>query len=299
MVESHSSALALWMKALRLHQWLKNLLLFVPLFIVHEPLTLTVLGKALLAWLLFGLCASSAYLLNDLLDIEHDRQHPRKKLRPFAVGSISSRTALVIIPLLLLTAFIGSWLLLPDAFVGALAVYYLLTLAYSLKLKQVMILDLVALASLYTLRIIAGAYAFALPLTFWILAFSLFLFMSLALVKRYTELRDARSQGLTHKAPGRGYYPDDLEMLAALGAAAGYSSVLVLALYVQGNCVLHVYHHPHVVWLACPLLLFWISRVWLLAHRGKMHDDPLVFACKDWVSVVVGLLFVACFWVAA
>jgi 4-hydroxybenzoate polyprenyltransferase len=189
--------------------------------------------------------------------------------------------------------------LLPWQFTLSMLTYYALTLAYSLALKRMIILDVVVLASLYTIRIIAGTFAFAVSATFWMLAFSMFIFLSLALVKRYAELRVARDAGRSERSRGRGYFPDDLEMLAALGGAAGYMSVMVLALYIQDINTVALYHHPKVIWLACPLLLFWVSRIWLLTHRGQMHDDPVVFAIKDRVSLVVGALFGAIFWLAA
>jgi 4-hydroxybenzoate polyprenyltransferase len=161
-----------------------------------------------------------------------------------------------------------------------------------------MVVDVITLALLYTMRIIAGTFAFGLSLTFWMLSFSMFIFLSLALVKRYVELREARSKGKTEKTRGRGYYPDDLEMISSLGASSGYLSVMVLALYIQDQTTVALYRYPQVIWLACPLLLFWISRIWLLTHRGQMHDDPVVFAIKDRVSWLIGGLFGAIFWFA-
>ena len=173
-----------------------------------------------------------------------------------------------------------------------------MTLAYSLALKRVMIVDVIALGVLYTIRIIGGAFAFDLALTFWLLAFSMFIFLSLALVKRYAELVDARRKGKESKARGRGYYPSDLEMLSSLGGASGYLAVMVLALYIQDAKTIAMYRHPELIWLSCPLLLFWISRTWMLTHRGEMHDDPVVFAIKDRVSLVVGGLLALIFWMA-
>ena len=288
-----------WPRALRLHQWLKNMLIFVPLLAGHQLADPAMLLNGLLALLFFSLCASSVYLLNDLLDLADDRQHPSKQRRPFAAGRLPILHGVLAAPLLLLTAFAGSALLLPGAFVLCLAVYYLLTLAYSLYLKRQMALDVIVLALLYTLRIIAGCAAFQMVLTSWLLAFSMFIFLSLALVKRYAELRTARHRGDSGQTRGRGYYPDDLEMVASLGAAAGYLSVMVLALYIQDHSTMILYRHPQLIWLACPLLLFWISRVWMLTHRGRMHDDPVIFAITDRTSQIVGLLFGLVFWVAA
>ncbi len=296
---SQGSGLRTWMRALRLHQWLKNLLIFVPLLASHQLLHADLLLKGLLAFLCFGLCASSVYILNDLLDLADDRQHERKRHRPFASGQASIKAGLLAFPLLLAAAIGIAALLLPPAFAAALGVYYVMTLLYSFMLKRIMTVDVMVLALLYTMRIIAGTFAFEVTLTFWMLAFSMFIFLSLALVKRYAELRDARQKGRTEKTHGRGYYPDDLEMISSLGAASGYLAVMVLALYIQDPATVALYHHPHVIWLACPLLLFWISRTWLLTHRGQMHDDPILFAAKDRISLLTGALFCLIFWLAA
>ncbi len=287
-----------WAKALRFHQWTKNLLIFVPLLASHQLGQVDLLLNGLLAFVFFGLCASSAYLLNDLLDLVDDRHHATKRHRPFASGQLSVKAGLLVCPLLLIAAFVGSVYLLPLPFTLALASYYLLTLAYSISLKRLIVVDVITLALLYTLRIIAGTLAFEVSLTFWMLAFSMFIFLSMALVKRYAELREARNNGRVEKTRGRGYYPDDLEMISSLGAASGYLSVMVLALYIQDQQTVALYQHPQVIWLACPLLLFWISRIWLLTHRGQMHDDPIVFALQDRVSLLLGVLFGAIFWIA-
>jgi 4-hydroxybenzoate polyprenyltransferase len=282
-------------KALRVHQWAKNVLVFVPLVASHKIFDAQLLLAGAGAFLAFSLCASSVYLLNDLLDLQDDRLHRSKRFRPLAAGSMPIMHALVLMPLLLVLAAVMAIVLLPWQFLGVLAVYYVLTLAYSLRLKRVVMLDVVTLAMLYTVRVIAGAAALALAPTFWILAFCMFIFLSLAFVKRYTELRDARLQGRVQKAAGRGYYPSDFELLAALGGAAGYISVLVLALYINDASHWELYRHPEWMWAACPLLLFWLSRVWLLAHRGEMHDDPIVFAFRDRLSRWVGAFFLLSF----
>lgn len=286
-------------KALRLHQWAKNLLLFVPLLASHRFLEMPLLLDGTLAFLVFGACASSVYLLNDLLDLPDDRQHPTKCKRPLAAGTLPIIDALILIPGLLLGTFSLAIWLLPIQFVGVLAAYYILTLAYSLWLKRVVMLDVITLAMLYTVRVVAGAAAMALVATFWILAFCVFIFLSLAFVKRYTELHDARKNGKTEKFSGRGYYPADFELLASLGGASGYISVLILALYINDAASGTLYHSQKWMWAACPLLLFWLSRVWLLAHRGQMHDDPIVFALRDNVSRWIGVAFVLVFALAA
>jgi len=280
-----------WLESLRPHQWLKNLLVFIPLVAAHSVTDFHLLGLAALAFLLFSLCASSVYLLNDIVDLEDDRHHPRKKYRPLASGDLSMKTGLTTAGLFLAASFAGSVLFMPMLFTAALGVYYLLTFAYSFCLKRMMTVDVIALAALYTMRIIAGSFACGLVPTFWILAFSMFLFLSLALVKRFSELYEARERGMTDKAKGRGYFPGDLGIVSSLGTSSGYLSVMVLALYIQDARTLSLYSQPEIIWLACPLLLFWISRVWILTHRGHMQDDPVLFAIKDRISLLIGVLF--------
>ncbi len=286
------------LKSMRLHQWAKNMLIFVPLLASHRVFELALLSSGLLAFIAFGTCASSVYLLNDLLDLPDDRQHPTKRSRPLAAGTLPLLHGLFLIPFLLLGSFLIALLWLPLAFSGVLAGYYLLTLAYSLWLKRMAMLDVVTLAMLYTLRVVAGVAAMTLVTTFWILAFCIFIFLSLALLKRYTELREARQMDKQDKSSGRGYYPADFELLASLGGSSGYISVLVLALYINEATSLTLYRSPQWLWAACPLLLFWISRTWLLAHRGQMHDDPIVFALRDAVSRWTGLIFLLVFTLA-
>ncbi len=279
---------SLYRQALRPHQWLKNVLVFVPLLAAHQLDREGLLVSSLTAFLAFGLCASSAYLLNDLLDLPADRRHPRKRRRPFAAGDLPLRHGLLLSPLLL-AAGLGLGLLSSLPFLGVLTVYYALTLAYSLYLKRVVLLDVLVLAGLYTARIIAGAAAIGIWPSSWLLAFSLFLFFSLAMVKRYTELVVLRRDG-ERRTRRRGYRVDDLQLLPALGGAAGYLAVLVLALYINSDTVVALYTRPWLIWLLCPLLLYWISRMWLIAHRGDMHDDPIVFALEDRASLIVAAL---------
>ena len=288
-----------WRKALRLHQWLKNFLIFAPLLASHQLVNFNLLYNCLLAFFLFGCCASSVYLLNDLLDLPDDRHHHSKRHRPFASGTLSIQSGLAAFFALLALALFGAGWLLPWKFSAALGFYFALTLFYSFALKRRLAADVIALAMLYTLRIIAGIYACSLALTFWMLAFSMFIFLSLALVKRYAELlRDAEHNDKLEKTRGRGYCPGDLEMISSLGAASGYLSVMVLALYIQDQSIITLYKHPKWIWLACPIVLYWVSRIWLLTHRGQMHDDPIVFAMKDRISLLVAALFGAIFWLA-
>lgn len=280
-------------KALRMHQWMKNLLVFVPLMTAHLYGDVQRLMLAALAFVAFSAMASSVYVLNDLVDVQDDRHHTRKRFRPFACGALSLLHGWMAWPLLLLASVVLSVSLLPMAFGATLGIYCVLTLAYSFKLKQIAVLDVLTLAALYTLRIMAGAVAVSVPLSFWLLLFSVFIFLSLALIKRFSELKAARDAGMSGALRGRGYQPQDLEMVASLGGSAGFIAVLVLALYIQEGQAPHLYGAPQLIWLACPALLFWISRAWLIAHRGQMHDDPVVFALKDTVSWVVAVFMLA------
>lgn len=288
-----------WLKALRLHQWAKNALIFVPLVASHRFGEPGRLADALLAFVLFGLCASSAYLLNDLLDLEDDRHHSSKRRRPFASGALSLAAGAVMTVVLLVLSFGLALPLLPAGFTATLAGYLLLTLSYSLALKRHVVLDVMTLTALYAIRIVAGAFAIGSVFTFWLLGFSIFIFTSLAFVKRSAELLEAQQRGTATQTRGRGYFPQDLGIVSAMGVAAGYVAVLVLALYIQDPATAALYRHPKVIWLACPLLLFWISRIWMLTHRGEMHHDPVVFAIKDRVSLLIGALFGLTFWLAA
>lgn len=274
---------------MRPHQWAKNLLVFVPLLTAHLLDDSEAIVRAALAFAAFCLCASSVYVLNDLLDLAADRAHPRKRNRPFAAGQLPVLAGLLLAPALLAAALVLASFL-PSRFLLALIGYYLLTLLYSFALKREPVLDVVALAMLYTARIVAGTFAITVESSFWLLAFSMFMFLSLALVKRHTELQQARDRGLIEVA-GRGYRADDLPMIGSLGASAGYTSVLVLALYVNSLSSADLYSRPNYLWLMCPLMLYWISRVWLLTQRGRMHDDPVMFAIRDPVSAAVLIAF--------
>jgi len=291
---TNSSAVSTSLKALRLHQWTKNLLIFVPL-LAAQNFTSAAIFNALLAFIIVGITASSVYLLNDIADVFDDRHHVRKKSRAIAAGEFGLVKAWILWPIMLVAAFLCARLLLPTAFGVTLFVYYALTVAYSFYLKRIPVLDVLVLAALYTIRIIAGTAAIGVKPTFWILSFSVFIFLSLALIKRFSELKSVRKKGRDAKIRGRGYAPDDLELVSSLGSAAGYISVLVLALYIQDQHTAALYETPEIIWFACPLLLFWISRAWLISHRGQMHDDPIVFAIKDPVSWLVAALFCATF----
>ena len=277
-----------WTRALRVHQWAKNALIFVPLLAAHQYADASMLVMAVLAFIAYSLLASSVYLLNDLVDLGDDRQHPRKRERPFACGRLPILHGVLAIPALLLAALVIS-LFLPPVFWLVLAAYYALTLAYSLGLKQLALIDVITLASLYTLRIIAGGAATGIDLSFWLLALSMSLFLSLAMAKRCTELQVMADH--SGDAPlGRGYMATDLAPLRSLGTAAGYTAVVILALYINSPDITDHYTHPARIWLLCPVVLYWISRIWLKTLRGEMHDDPIVYAARDNGSRVCLLL---------
>ena len=278
-----------WLRALRVHQWLKNLLLFAPLFAAHQIHDLGAWFDLLLAFVAFSLCASSVYVANDLMDLESDRQHPRKRLRPFAAGTLPVWQGVAVVPVLA-AASLAAALPAGMAFVGWLGVYFTLTWAYSWWLKRVAIVDCLTLAGLYTLRVVAGAAAVGLTLSFWLLAFSVFLFLSLAFVKRFAELHMQHSSGQT-RAHGRAYLTSDLPLVQTLGVVSGYTACVVLALYLNHESVQLLYRTPHLAWGTVPVMVFWVSWMWLRAARGQMHDDPLVFAFKDPASLVAGVVF--------
>ncbi len=288
----------LW-RSLRPHQWLKNILVFVPLAAAHQVLEPGLLWQGLLAFICFCLCASGVYVLNDLIDLPSDRRHPDKKHRPLASGSLPIWLGALLGPACVTASLVLAILALPPAFSLALAGYLVLTSTYTLWLKRLRILDVLTLALLYTLRVVAGAFATGLEATDWMLGFALLIFLSLALVKRYAELAEARERGDQGRSPGRGYRPRDLPRIAAFGTGAGYLAVVVLALYQHDPATLHLYRHPQWLWLASLLLLFWISRCWVVTRRGDMHEDPVVFAARDPLSLVTGALFCLVFWVAA
>ena len=279
-------------RALRPHQWAKNALVFAPLIAAHDVLSRGPLVKSLIAFVAFSACASAIYILNDIVDVEADRQHPRKRTRPFAAGELSipfglTAAAGLLGAGLLIAAAGASWSL-----TAILALYVAATTAYSMSLKREPVVDVFVLAGLYVLRVVAGGVAAAIPLSTWMLAFALFFFLSLAFVKRYIELS---GNGC---APGRGYTAQDAMWMHAIGTSSGYMAMVVLALYVSAPDVTRLYSRPTALWLLCPLLLFWITRMWFRAGRRQVHDDPVVEALKDPVGYVcaialAGILLIA------
>ncbi|HLV67725.1 MAG TPA: UbiA family prenyltransferase [Polyangiaceae bacterium] len=276
-------------RALRTYQWVKNVLLFVPMLMAHRVGEGELWVAAALGFVAFSLTASSGYVVNDLVDREADRLHPAKRHRPFASGALSPAFGYLLAPTLLAAAFAIAWSALPSPFLWALGVYLVTTLAYSFALKRSPVLDVFVLAGLYTLRILAGGAATGVPVSEWLLAFSMFFFLSLALLKRFAELRrlDIEPERSLH---GRGYRGEDLGLLRTAGAAAGYLSVLVLVLYVASPEVAELYERPTLLWVVGALVLFWITRLWLLAGRSVVDDDPILFAARDPASYAVAAL---------
>lgn len=275
-----------WSRVLRIHQWLKNLLLFIPLFAAHDLGNRQAWEFLILAFFAFSLCASSVYIANDLLDLESDRLHPRKQNRPFASGVVPAWMGVLIAPLLLVMSLCMATFV-SQQFLSWLIIYFALTCGYSWALKRLILIDCLTLALLYTLRIIAGAAVVGHNLSFWLLAFSVFLFLSLAFIKRYAEM-EVQFLGGKEKIHGRGYRTADAPLIQTMGIVAGYSSILVFALYLNSDAVLKLYSAPELIWGAVPIMLFWVSWMWIQAHRGKMLDDPLVFAIKDRTSLIAG-----------
>jgi 4-hydroxybenzoate polyprenyltransferase len=278
-------------KQIRVYQWVKNVLLFLPALMAHS-LDFSIYQDLIFAFLSFSITASSVYVLNDLLDLASDRKHPRKRKRPFASGDIPILHGIAMFPALIIAGFGIAFIFLPLEFVVSLTIYYIITTLYSFKLKKLPLVDVLTLASLYTIRIISGGKAADIEISPWLLAFSMFIFMSLAFLKRYTELLVMISQN-KEKASGRGYQTGDSNLIMAFGAASGMMSVLVFALYTNSAQVKALYTNTELLLLINVFLVYWITRIWLMAHRGKMTDDPIVFTGKDKNSWVIGILIAA------
>lgn len=275
-----------WADALRGQHWAKNLLLFLPLALSHN-LTIVPILRTVAGFVLYGFCASGLYILNDLLDLHSDREHPWKKQRPFAAGEISIPEGLLA-SLGLLCVGLGAGFLFDLQFGLALLGYAALTTLYSLYLKKIALLDVFVLSSFYSFRILAGALISSTPLSQWFLAFSLFFFLSLAMAKRYSELLHANDL-IASGNSGRGYRVDDRELLLSLGIGSSFSAVVILSLYVHSPEVRILYQSPEYLLLLCPIVLYWLSRTWLLAHRGELREDPVTLAIRDRVSYGVAL----------
>lgn len=290
------------LKAIRIHQWAKNALLFIPLITAHkftEPSNVLVI---LVAFIAFSFCASATYLLNDMFDLESDRKHPKKRFRPLACANMSIVQGIIIGSAMLIVAFIlGAMINL--YFLLTLAIYTLLTVLYSFKLKSLQTIDVITLASLFTIRVIAGGAAITIGISFWLLSFSMFIFLSLAMVKRVSELVRLESEKTSQieKASGRGYFTSDIIILQSLGGSAGFLSVLVFALYINSPQVIELYRHPEILWLLCPVIGYWIMRIWMYTARGEMNEDPISFALTDknsWImALFIGVVIsIASYW---
>jgi 4-hydroxybenzoate polyprenyltransferase len=292
-----------WLKAIRLHQWAKNVLIFLPLLLAHVWAPGLIAG-AVLAFFSFCFCASATYIVNDLLDLEADRQHPRKRRRPFASGDLSALAGVTVVLLFLAISLVLAelvpyviaalspeflYLIKPHYFLLWLGIYLVTTLAYSLRLKRSVLLDVIVLSGLYTIRIIAGSAASGIALSTWLGSFSIFFFLSLALVKRFAELESLRKRGGV-SAGGRGYHITDIEQLRSFGSASGFASVVVLTLYISNLDAAQLYLHTRRLWLLVPVLILWIMRLWLQASRGELNEDPVVYAITDRRSLLLGVV---------
>lgn len=275
------------LKAMRLHQWTKNILIFTALILSHSWYNVEGLKSVVFAFFSFSFAASTIYLFNDLIDLEADRSHKTKRTRPLAAGTLPIQWALILIPVLLFLSVLLAFQA-HENFINVLFAYLILTTAYSLYFKPIALLDVITLTSLYTLRIIAGAVAIDVPLSHWLLAFSMFIFLSLALIKRFSELRNLSLEGET-KSVSRGYHIDDLSVISLFGISSGYISILVMVLYIHDLQADTLYAQPNWLWFVAVAILYWISHMWLLAFRGKMNEDPVLFAIHDRNSYVVSL----------
>jgi 4-hydroxybenzoate polyprenyltransferase len=278
-------------RLVRPRQWVKNLLVFVPVLAAHLVPTGIQRIQLVFAFLAISFTASAVYVINDIFDAESDRLHPTKKNRPIAAGEIKTQTAInTAIVLIVLAALLAGHVNV--AFISWLVGYFVLTCLYTFWLKQLVLVDCFTLATLYTFRILAGAAVVNIQVSFWLLACSGFLFLSLAFAKRYGEIAVNISQGREHSV-GRGYQNSDANLILNFGVGSGLIATLVLALYVNSGSIVELYRTPFVIWGTVPILLLWIFRIWLKTHRGEIADDPLLYATKDPLSIVAGLLVAA------
>jgi 4-hydroxybenzoate polyprenyltransferase len=277
------------LQALRPLHWTKNALIFVPFLEGHHTHLFPSVGRAVLTFVAFCLCASSAYVINDILDLECDRRHPTKSRRPLAAGRLSPRAG---VRLAAGTAFAGLGIgaLLPASVYGVLLAYCFSSLAYSIWFRRVEILDVMVLAGFFTLRLLAGALASGEPTSSWFFAMAVFMFLSLGLVKRTNELRVLRRSGV--ECLRRAYRTADLEPLVLLGLVCGMIAVALFVVFVGSVDARLIYAHPERLWFLVPVAIYWVARLWLLAYRGRVDEDPVVFALKDRTSYVMGMLAV-------
>ncbi|MDD9894629.1 MAG: UbiA family prenyltransferase [Gammaproteobacteria bacterium] len=291
------SLFAKLLQAMRPHQWLKNLLVFVTLVLSHQLDQTSLLLLSLVAYISFCLCASSVYFLNDLFDLNSDRKHQTKCKRAFASGDLPLAAGFIGGPILFLAA-LAIALSLPQTFILVLLVYWLLTSLYTYFLKTLFLVDVFTLAILYTLRIVAGAAAISVEITVWLLAFSFFLFLGLALVKRVTELLNVIAEG-KDKIEGRAYRDSHISFLSRIGSASSAAAIVVFILYITAPETTELYNRPLVLWLICPLLMFLLYRIWQFAHTQKLEEDPVLFALTDRVGQAIALACGMLIWIAA
>ncbi len=288
----HNNQPADLLRLIRPHQWVKNLLVLLPLLASHRVTEWSLIADSLLTFIFFSLIASGNYIINDLFDSESDRRHPTKRNRPIASGSVTVSRAITLATLLLAAGLIGS-LFLGWKVLLAMVCYLILANLYSFNLKRKLLADVIALAAMYTIRPITGGLAIDIAPSTWLLAFCMFFFACIAFAKRYTELRLQISTEPSTRLPGRGYQTADLDILRVVGPVNGYLSVMVVALYISSPAVTILYPSPAILWLICPVLVYWVTRLWFLAHRGVLHDDPVVFALKDrktWLTLFLSIL---------
>ncbi|MBT8117694.1 MAG: UbiA family prenyltransferase [Gammaproteobacteria bacterium] len=285
LISSRGSILPAFVREMRVFQWTKNLLILVPLLTSHNYQDPQMLVAVAWAFLSFSLCASGVYFINDLLDLPHDRKHPLKRQRPLASGDLPLPIGVAGSILLPALAFLIAWFMLSPLMVTVLAIYFTITTAYSFFLKRIAILDVITLAVLYTLRLVAGSAATGIVLSSWLLVFSMFVFVSLAYLKRYNEVVEHYESD--EQMDGRGYRRTDEETMFGLGVASSTAAVLVLALYISSEEITALYPSPHLLWLLCLLFLFWTHHLWLGARRRIIHEDPVIFAIKDRTSQLV------------
>jgi len=280
-----------YVTALRPHQWVKNILLFLPAVVSAQIFSTYIFKTLCISFIAFCLVASSGYLFNDLLDLKADRNHPDKKTRPLAAGQISILYSKVLILVLVVIAFSIALLFVNIKFFLMLSVYFLLTAFYSLFLKRKIIADILTLAILYTFRVIAGGVAVDLPLSVWLLTFSMFVFLSLAAVKRLAELVENASIGLKNSL-GRSYEVTDIAIIEGISLVSGYISVLVIVFHIFTDATQEFYSRPEILLGICPIVVYWITRMILLAHRGQMHHDPILFSFRDNPSRLSAVLII-------
>lgn len=280
-----------FIRTMRLKHWAKNVLVFVSVLTAHQYGNPQAVFSAVIAFVCLGLCASGGYFLNDLRDLDADRNHDQKKFRPLASGALSTewgKFGAVSLPAL---AFILAFALLPATFIAVMAAYFALNIAYSIYLKRIFPADVLTLSVLFMLRVVAGAAAISVTLSFWLLSFCIFLFVSLAYLKRYIET--GKAENASDKIRGRGYIGADAEAMFILGIANATASVVVLALFINSPDVQSEYESRNLLWALCLIMMFWTNRIWIAARRGIVHEDPVEFALSDHASQIAGILCVA------